>query len=73
MGLLRISPNGWIEMKKIFNDLINTERSRLSMTEMLQKIVEGGVIDIKALPYDGVWGEIDSEMDLEFFNAKKSS
>lgn len=73
MGLLRISPNGWIEMRKLFNDLMDTERSRLSMTEMLQKIVEGGVIDIKALPYDGVWGEIDSEKDLEFFNSKKSS
>lgn len=73
MGLLRISPNGWNEMKKLFDDLNDTDRNTLSMTEMLQKIVEGRVIDIKALPYDGLWGEIDSERDLEIFNSKKSS
>lgn len=73
MGLLRISPNGWNEMKKLFDDLNDTDRNRLSMTEMLQKIIEGEVIDIKALPYDGLWGEIDSERDLEIYNLQKSS
>ena len=67
MGLLRISPKAWSEIKRVRENL-NTERfDNIHMTDMLQLIIDEKVIDIEALPYDQEWAEFDSPNDLRHF------
>lgn len=68
MGLLRITPEGWHEISKIRLSLTAKERNKISVTEVLQKVIERGNIGISALPFEGFWGEIDTEDDLKFYN-----
>lgn len=64
MGLLRFTPEGWREIIKIRTELADSECDRMHMTGTLQKVIDGGNIDILAVPYRGRWGEVDSESDL---------
>ena len=67
MGLLRISPKAWSEMKRLRNDLSMNRFDNIHMTDMLQLIIDQGIIDIEALPYDQEWAEFDSPTDLRHF------
>lgn len=64
MGLLRFTPEGWSEVVRIRTELAALECDRMHMTGTLQKVIDGGNIDILAVPYRGCWGEVDSESDL---------
>lgn len=64
MGLLRFTPRGWSEVKRIRSLLTPAERDTMHMTGTLQKIVEAGRLPIAAVPYAGQWGEFDSDQDL---------
>jgi len=69
MGLLRFEPEGWMELIRICTALTAVESDRINMTSVLQKIVESGRLSIKAIPYNGEWGEVDSANDLEAYNS----
>lgn len=69
MGLLRFSPAGWAELFRISKSLSSSELNKISMTSMLQKIIEENSIPIKGISFQGVWGEVDSAEDLEIYNA----
>ena len=60
MGLLRFTPKGWAEVKRIRLSLPYTVRDKMHMTGTLQKIIESKNIEIEAIRYDGDWGEADS-------------
>ena len=64
MGLLRFTPKGWGEVRRIRSALANDIRDRMHMTGTLQKIIEERRVPIRALPYSGRWGEVDNENDL---------
>lgn len=64
MGLLRFTPAGWREFEYIRSTLTLTERNKIHMTGMLQKIIENDHISISVIPYQQQWGEIDTESDL---------
>jgi choline kinase len=64
MGLLRITPNSWSEILRIRSEFTTSECDKMHMTGTLQKVIEAGRIAVHALPYTGVWGEVDSEDDL---------
>ena len=68
MGLLRFEPEGWMELIRICTALTAVESDRIDMTSVLQRIVESGRLSINAIPYNGEWGEVDSENDLEAYN-----
>jgi L-glutamine-phosphate cytidylyltransferase len=68
MGLLRFSPTGWAEVTRIRAELIPTERDKIDMTGVLQKIIKKGNLLVNAIPYDGDWGEVDSIHDLSIYN-----
>ena len=68
MGLIKTTPKGWSEILKIRSNLKKTEKDTMHMTGILQKIVEGGKLNIKAVAYDGIWGEVDSPNDIKFYN-----
>ncbi len=64
MGLLRFTPEGWKEVKRIRNSLGSLESDRMHMTSTLQKIIEAGNVAVTAVPYAKPWGEVDSIEDL---------
>ena len=68
MGLLRFTPTGWTEVRAVLSTLSPIERDRIDITHLFQKLLESNVIPIRAIPYEGYWGEIDSEMDLLLYN-----
>ena len=64
MGLLRFTPKGWAEVIKVLSNLKKHESDMIQMTQVLQKVIESNNVLIDALPYEGKWGEIDSQEDL---------
>jgi choline kinase len=64
MGLLRFTPKGWRSALRVMDALPPSRQDRLDMTGMLQRLITGKDISIKATPYRGVWGEVDSAHDL---------
>ena len=64
MGLLRFTPKGWAEVLKVLSNLKKHESDMIQMTQALQKVIESNNVLIDALPYEGKWGEIDSQEDL---------
>ncbi|MFT0531207.1 phosphocholine cytidylyltransferase family protein [Castellaniella hirudinis] len=67
MGLLRVSPAGWAEIATIREGLPAPQQDRMHMTGTLQAIIQAGRLPIEAIPYQGVWGEVDSATDLEAY------
>lgn len=65
MGLLRISPEGWSELVRIRKDLSQKQRDEIHITGTLQMVIEAKRLQVRAIPYHGIWGEVDSESDLK--------
>ena len=68
MGLLKVTPKGWLILKDHYLGLDSNDRCRLHLTALLDKVVANDASKVKALPYFGVWGEVDSPKDLEVFS-----
>lgn len=68
MGLLRFTPTAWDEVLRIRSTLTPEERDKMHMTGTLQKVISSGRMPIKACPYLGEWGEVDSSDDLAVYN-----
>jgi choline kinase len=64
MGLLRFTPSGWAACDRIISQITQEQFNLIHMTGLLQKIIKAGYVTIQANPYDGEWGEIDSQNDL---------
>lgn len=64
MGLLRITPAGWGEMQRLRELLPPAEADRMHMTGTLQRVITASRVPIHVLPYDGIWGEVDTGEDL---------
>lgn len=64
MGLFRITPRGWTEIRRLRAGLSPLERDNIQMTGILQMVLEEEKIAITALPYLDKWGEVDSLSDL---------
>jgi len=67
MGLLRITPESWSEFSLMLAQQPSEDRDNLDMTSALQKVLLSRRMDIAAIPYTGVWGEVDSEQDLNVY------
>jgi choline kinase len=64
MGLLKFTPLSWKEMQGIRSTLTSQQRDKMHMTGTLQKIIEEEKIQIEAIQYKGLWGEVDTSEDL---------
>lgn len=68
MGLLRFTPEAWRETSLIRDQLSPQEQDRMDMTGTLQRIIKAGRVAITAIPYTGIWGEVDTAADLAIYN-----
>jgi L-glutamine-phosphate cytidylyltransferase len=71
MGLFRFTPTGWAAVKKLMSSLSGRECDKLDVTALLQKLILAGV-KISAMPIDDNWYEVDSESDLNLYEALPS-
>ncbi len=67
MGLLKISPEGWAEIARIRGILTQRQKDKMHMTGTLQMVIKARRIPVAAVPYTGIWGEIDSADDLDIY------
>ena len=68
MGLLRLGPESWPEMKQIRSVLSESEKRSLQMTQLLQKIIHKNKLNVTGVAYSQKWYEIDSAQDLDYAN-----
>jgi L-glutamine-phosphate cytidylyltransferase len=67
MGLLRFTPASWQRVESLRAGLVSTLCDKLDMTGMLQQLITGYGVKVRALPYAGEWGEVDSAEDLAIY------
>lgn len=70
MGVLRFGPAAWEEVERVRAEIDQPARDRLHCTGLLQKIITRGSLPIRALAYEGQWGEIDSETDWSLYETQ---
>ncbi|MBU0485000.1 MAG: phosphocholine cytidylyltransferase family protein [Proteobacteria bacterium] len=68
MGLLLFTPEGWREVLRVRSEMSPDDRDCMHMTGTLQRIINAKRVRIRALPYHGSWGEVDSQSDLDVYN-----
>jgi choline kinase len=69
MGLLRFTPESWAAIEDLLDSLDPARRDKLDMTSLLALLLKGGA-DIRAVPTDAGWGEVDSESDLAYYEGE---
>ncbi len=67
MGLLRFTPVSWRQVEALRAALAPALCDKLDMTGMLQRLITGYGVKVRALPYAAEWGEVDSAEDLAIY------
>lgn len=68
MGLIKITPEGWTDLNKIYQKLSIAEKENIHFTKLLNYLTYKLKNYIKAIPIDSVWGEVDTENDFNLYN-----
>lgn len=71
MGVMKFTPSTWGLFKDTFFNLEDRVRASISMTEVIQKVIAQQGFLVSALAYNGAWGEVDSERDLQVYSQSK--
>lgn len=66
MGLLKFTPASWNYLRNLRLKLPGKMQDSMHMTASLNAMIQAGY-KIQAVPYSGVWGEIDSPSDLNLY------
>jgi choline kinase len=72
MGLLKISPAGWMSVEQVLRGLSDERIDRLDLTALLRLLVERGH-HIDTVPCVGDWAEVDSPSDLLLYEEMLAS
>lgn len=67
MGLLKFTPTAWAEITDLRSRMSAGQRDRMHCTGTLQAMIDRGHVPIKAIPYEGTWGEVDTASDLSHY------
>ena len=70
MGLLYFSEDGWSKLQKLRRGNTREKNRKQDMTNLLQQAVASGDFKIKAVPYSGKWGELDTPSDFSLYANK---
>jgi len=71
MGLMRLTPNGWENIRLALGNLSQNEQDKIQLTTVLQRLIQRKLCNIKAIPYLGRWGEVDSKNDIVAYEANQ--
>jgi len=67
MGLMYFTPDGWREVKRIYDSLSEHQQDNIHMTGIFQKVIEAGIVSVCGVQYTDTWGEVDSPDDLKIY------
>ncbi len=70
MGILKITPSGWKEIKTVTKNLTNKSRKKIDITSMLKYLLNKD-INIYGVPLKKKWYEVDSISDLKIYEKIK--
>ena len=70
MGLLKITPESWSEIDNMLAEFPKSISDKMQITDLLQNLIKRAKLPIIGLPYEGEWGEIDTNRDLKVFEEK---
>jgi choline kinase len=68
MGLLKFTPAAWTGIDAVYRALPPERRDKIDMTSFLRLLLAEGLV-IEAKPVSGGWVEVDTETDLEVYEA----
>lgn len=66
MGLLAFAPSGWAKVETYLKACAPEVADKLDMTGLLARLIAEAV-PVGGVPYEGIWGEVDSSSDLALF------
>lgn len=66
MGLMRVTPEGWLAIRGAFESESPETRHNVDMTTLLSRSIQEGV-RLEGVPLKGPWGEIDSPTDITLY------
>lgn len=66
MGLLKFTPKMWKKVKAYLDSISESEKNKLDMTSLLNRLLEKNV-KIYTIPYADLWLEVDSKTDLDLY------
>lgn len=67
MGLIRTSPDEWNEIRNYIYKQDDEIRKQIQLTHLLNGLIQNQIVEIAGIPFTGIWGEIDTKKDLEFY------
>jgi L-glutamine-phosphate cytidylyltransferase len=67
MGLLKFTPSAWSAVEALLSTLDESTRSRLDMTGLLRRLINGNDFSINTFGTEGQWGEIDNPDDAALY------
>jgi len=70
MGLFKITPNGWLKIKKYLRGQTIKNIKKIDMTNFFSGFITNSQNNIKVVPYKGFWFEVDTISDLKILNSK---
>lgn len=73
MGLLRYTPAGWAEARRVWQSLEPPQRDRTHMTGLLQLLIEARTMPVRAIPYRARWAEFDAPQDVAALDLPSAS
>ena len=68
MGLLKFTVGGWRTIAAHLEGLADAATDRLDMTGLLRRLIADGH-EVRGVPVDGGWVEVDSESDLLYYES----
>ena len=69
MGIISFTPKVFNIFKKLFYSLPKDKRDKIDVTSFLKYILISKALNIKTIAYQGSWGEVDIENDLNLYNS----
>jgi choline kinase len=66
MGLLKLTPKGWSNLKKVVLVLSQETVSRMDMTSVLSLVIKDGG-EVRGVSNNHPWGEVDTISDLQIY------
>lgn len=69
MGILSIGPEGWRALATAAASLPPSAKARISMTELLDRVINHSHLPVFVSEYSGDWAEIDTPADLQYYLA----
>ena len=67
MGILKFTPKGWRNVKKLMNKNMPKPVEKMDMTGLLEYLIVNGM-KLEGVPYGKIWVEVDSQEDLRLYN-----